>query len=66
MASKTETLKKSCHTGWKSIELLIPKLSFQKLVREIQNRFEPPECSHSVLQKAGEAHMVFLFKDFNL
>ncbi|KAF3812606.1 hypothetical protein GH733_019408, partial [Mirounga leonina] len=31
-----------------------------------QNRFELPEGSHSVLQKAGEAYVVVLFKEFNL
>uniref|UniRef100_A0A7N0VEM8 Core Histone H2A/H2B/H3 domain-containing protein n=1 Tax=Kalanchoe fedtschenkoi TaxID=63787 RepID=A0A7N0VEM8_KALFE len=48
----------------KSTELLIRKLPFQRLVREIAQDFK----SHVVLalQEAAEAYLVCLFEDTNL
>ncbi|RWW28394.1 hypothetical protein GW17_00007141 [Ensete ventricosum] len=48
----------------KSTELLIRKLPFQRLVREIAQDFK----SHAVLalQEAAEAYLVGLFEDTNL
>lgn len=54
----------------KSTELLIKKLPFQRLVREIARNIKSDLCfqSHAVLalQEAAEAYLVGLFKDTNL
>ncbi|XP_062940771.1 histone H3.3A-like [Cynocephalus volans] len=54
----------------KSTELLIRKLPFQRLVREIAQDFKTHLHSQSAaidaLQEASEAHLVGLFKDTNL
>merc|ERR1712196_604077 len=54
----------------KSIELLIRKLPFQRLVREIANDFKTDLRFRSsavlALQEAAEAYMVGLFEDTNL
>ena len=54
----------------KSTELLLRKLPFQRLVREIAQDFKNDLCfqSHAImaLQEAGEAYLVHLFEDTNL
>ena len=54
----------------KSTELLIRKLPFQRLVREISNDFKAELRFHSqallALQEAAEAYLVGLFEDTNL
>ncbi|XP_036160072.1 histone H3.3-like [Myotis myotis] len=54
----------------KSTELLIRKLPFQHLVREIAQDFKTDLCFQSAaigaLQEAGEAYLVGLFEDTNL
>jgi histone H3 len=54
----------------KSTELLIRKLPFQRLVREICNDFKTDLRFHSqallALQEASEAYLVGLFEDTNL
>ena len=55
----------------KSTELLIRKLPFQRLVREIANEFIPTPVHFQsaaivALQEASEAYMVGLFEDTNL
>ena len=54
----------------KSTELLIRKLPFQRLVREISNDFKADLRFHSqallALQEAAEAYLVGLFEDTNL
>jgi histone H3 len=54
----------------KSTELLIRKLPFQRLVREIAQEFKTDLRFQSsavlALQEAGEAYMVSLFEDTNL
>jgi histone H3 len=54
----------------KSTELLIRKLPFQRLVREISNDFKVDLRFHSqallALQEAAEAYLVGLFEDTNL
>ena len=54
----------------KSTELLIRKLPFQRLVREISNDFKQDMRFHSqallALQEASEAYLVGLFEDTNL
>merc|ERR1712167_10180 len=54
----------------KSAELLIRKLPFQRLVREIANDFKTDLRFQSsavlALQEASEAYMVGLFEDTNL
>jgi histone H3 len=54
----------------KSTELLIRKLPFQRLVREISNDFKADLRFHSqallALQEASEAYLVGLFEDTNL
>merc|ERR1712186_236212 len=54
----------------KSTELLIRKLPFQRLVREIANDFKTDLRFQSsavlALQEAAEAYMVGLFEDTNL
>ncbi|PWA92165.1 hypothetical protein CTI12_AA082290 [Artemisia annua] len=54
----------------KSTELLIPKLPFQRLVREIAQDFKTDLWFQSpavlALQEAAEAYLVGLFKDTNL
>merc|ERR1712127_598954 len=54
----------------KSTELLIRKLSFQRLVREIASEFKNDLRFQSsavlALQEAAEAYMVGLFEDTNL
>jgi histone H3 len=54
----------------KSTELLIRKLPFQRLVREVANDFKPDLRfqSHAImaLQEASEAYLVSLFEDTNL
>ncbi|PNH11549.1 histone H3 [Tetrabaena socialis] len=54
----------------KSTELLIRKLPFQRLVREIAQDFKVDLCFQSqavlALQEASEAYLVGLFKDTNL
>nr|DAD47973.1 TPA_asm: hypothetical protein HUJ06_017910 [Nelumbo nucifera] len=54
----------------KTTELLIRKLPFQRLVREIAHDFKTDLCfqGHAVLalQEAAEAYLVGLFEDTNL
>ncbi|MBZ3871162.1 histone H3.3 [Sciurus carolinensis] len=54
----------------KSTELLICKLPFQHLVREIAQDFKSDLCFQSTaigdLQEASEAYLVGLFEDINL
>ena len=54
----------------RSTELLIRKLPFQRLVREIAQRFKIDlrfqVAAISVLQEAAEAYLVGLFQDTNL
>ncbi|VDQ08412.1 unnamed protein product [Trichobilharzia regenti] len=54
----------------KSIELLIRKLPFQRLVREIAQDFKTDlrfqSSAVSALQEASEAYLVGLFEDTNL
>ena len=54
----------------KSTELLIRKLPFQRLVREVAQDFksEPKFQSHAIqaLQEASEAYLIGLFEDTNL
>ncbi|KAH8296630.1 hypothetical protein KR054_008997 [Drosophila jambulina] len=54
----------------KSIELLIRKLPFQRLVREIAENFKTDlrfqAAAISCLQEAAEAYLVGLFEDTNL
>lgn len=58
----------------KSTDLLIPKLPFQRLVREISNTFKPPvgaavtgirftRSSLQALQEASESYLVSVFED---
>ena len=55
---------------YKSTELLISKLPFQRLVREIAQDFKTDLCFQSAaigaLQEASEAYLVGLFEDTNL
>ena len=54
----------------KSTDLLIRKLPFQRLVREIAHEISPNLCFQSAalmaLQEASEAYIVQLFEDTNL
>ncbi|KAG6861272.1 histone H3.1 [Termitomyces sp. Mi166 len=54
----------------KSTELLIPKLPFQRLVREVAqdfgNNLRFQTSAISALQEAAEAYLVDLFQDTNL
>ncbi|KZT17940.1 histone-fold-containing protein, partial [Neolentinus lepideus HHB14362 ss-1] len=54
----------------KSTELLIRKLPFQRLVREIAQNFKPDlrfqASAVTALQEAAEAYLVSLFEDTNL
>ncbi|CAO2592114.1 Histone H3.3 [Lemmus lemmus] len=54
----------------RSTELLIRKLPFQRLVREIAQDFKTDLCFQSAaigaLQEASEAYLVDLFEDTNL
>ncbi|XP_070925560.1 histone H3.3A-like [Macaca nemestrina] len=54
----------------KSTELLIPKLPFQRLVREIAQDFKTDlrfqSAAMGTLQEASEAYLVGLFEDTNL
>ena len=54
----------------KSTELLISKMPFQRLVREIAQNIKPSMRFQSstiiALQEAGEAYLVGLFEDTNL
>ena len=54
----------------KSIELLIRKLPFQRLVREISQDFKTnlrfQSSTISALQEANEAYLIRLFEDTNL
>ena len=54
----------------KSTELLIRKLPFQRLVREVAESFFPTVRFHpsaiEALQEASEAYLVGLFEDTNL
>ncbi|CAN1764605.1 Histone H3.2, partial [Linum perenne] len=56
--------------GTKSTELLIRKLPFQRLVREIAQDFKTDlrfqSSAVSALQEAAEAYLVGLFEDTNL
>ncbi|XP_055963937.1 histone H3.1-like, partial [Sorex fumeus] len=65
----TVTLCEFCHYQ-KSTELLICKLMFQHVVREIVQDFKTNLCSQSsavmALQEACEAYLVGLFEDTNL
>ena len=58
------------HCYQKSTELLLQKLPFQHLVREISQDFKTDLCfQHGavmVLQEAGKAYLVMLFEDSNL
>ncbi|CAG7733833.1 unnamed protein product, partial [Allacma fusca] len=51
-------------------ELLIPKLPFQRLVREIKQKlkmdFQIQAAALEALQEASEAYLVELFEDVNL
>ena len=51
----------------KSTELLIKKMPFQRLVREIAQQIDPELCFQSAairaLQEAAEAYLVELFED---
>jgi len=53
-----------------STDLLIPKLPFSRVVKEIANRFQPDlrfqASALQALQVAVEAHMISLFEDSNL
>ncbi len=53
-----------------SVDLLVPKLPFQRLVREIAQEFNPELRFKSetieALQEATEAYLVSLFEDTNL
>jgi len=54
----------------KSVDFLIPRIAFQRVVREIAQelkgdlRFQSPALF--ALQEAAEAHLVYLFEDVNL
>uniref|UniRef100_A0A3Q7EIR9 Histone H3 n=1 Tax=Solanum lycopersicum TaxID=4081 RepID=A0A3Q7EIR9_SOLLC len=50
----------------KSTELLIRKLPFQRLVREIAQDFKTDLSVVAALQEAAEAYLVGLFEDTNL
>ena len=54
----------------KSTELLIRRLPFQRLVREVAQKFKQPLRfqSHAIqaLQEASEAYLISLFEDTNL
>lgn len=56
----------------KSTEFLIPKLPFQRLVREIATKFSTGEnirfepAGIAAIQEAAEAYLVGLFEDSNL
>jgi len=54
----------------KGTELLIKKLPFQRLVREIAQGFRPDfrfqSAAVSALQEAAEAHLIGVFEDTNL
>ena len=54
----------------KSTELLIRKMPFQRLVREIAQEFKDSLCFQSsavlALQEAAEAYLVGIFEDTNL
>eukprot|EP00088_Acartia_fossae_P052833 TRINITY_DN59870_c0_g1_i1.p1 TRINITY_DN59870_c0_g1~~TRINITY_DN59870_c0_g1_i1.p1 ORF type:complete len:155 (-),score=30.28 TRINITY_DN59870_c0_g1_i1:266-682(-) len=54
----------------KSTDLLIRKLPFQRLVREIAQEYKPDlrfqSSAISALQEAAEAYLVALFEDTNL
>ncbi|XP_015790477.1 histone H3.3 [Tetranychus urticae] len=55
----------------KRTELLVPRLPFQRLVREIAHQFEYEELKFqsaalSALQEAAEAYLVRLFEDTQL
>ncbi|KAJ3601768.1 hypothetical protein NHX12_032734 [Muraenolepis orangiensis] len=67
----TKAARKSAPaTGGKSTELLIRKLPFQRLVREIAQDFKTDLRFQSsavmALQEASEAYLVGLFEDTNL
>jgi len=65
----TVALREICRYQ-KSTELLIPKLPFQRLVREIAQDFKTDlrfqSSAFMALQEAGEAYLVGLFEDTNL
>ena len=65
----TVALKDICHSQ-KSRALLIRKLPFQRLVREIAQDFKTDlqfqSAAIQCLQEAAEAYLVGLFKDTNL
>lgn len=57
----------------RSTELLLRKLPFARLVKEVQESFTPPGKQYRwqahallALQEAAEAHLVSLFEDANL
>ncbi len=54
----------------KSTDLLIRRLSFQRLVKEISQDFKPDVRFQSValeaLQEAAESHLISIFEDTNL
>jgi histone H3 len=54
----------------RTTELLIPKLPFQRLVREVMQRFKSDyrfqALALAALQEASEAYLVGLFEDVNL
>lgn len=72
--------KRRCRPGTKALreirkyqqstDLLIPKLPFSRVVKEIANRFQPDlrfqASALQALQVAVEAHMISLFEDSNL
>ena len=64
------TLPNACRKYQKSTELLIRKLPFQRLVREIAQDFKTDLRFQSsavlALQEAAEAYLVGLFEDTNL
>ncbi|XP_064816716.1 uncharacterized protein LOC135533235 [Oncorhynchus masou masou] len=66
----TKAARKSARPYQKSTELLIRKLPFQRLVREIAQDFKTDLRFQSsavmALQEASEAYLVGLFEDTNL
>uniref|UniRef100_A0A803LPT0 Histone H3 n=1 Tax=Chenopodium quinoa TaxID=63459 RepID=A0A803LPT0_CHEQI len=69
-APRKQLATKAAHHGVKSTELLIRKLPFQRLVREIAQDFKTDLRFQSsvvaALQEAAEAYLVGLFEDTNL
>ena len=70
MARTKQTARKEIRRYQKSTELLIRKLPFQRLVREVAQQFKSDLRFQSsavlALQEASESHHVGLFEDTNL